>query len=210
MGILFYSSYPYWLNISIAFPRVYKCISRDKELYVELTFQGFSIPLPDWFCIGHNTVNRFSMPENFVSHIKNRFDLFSIMLSELNSMQQTAINKPQGRPKYSSSVIHYALLLRFMSWQSYKWLLQQFPLPLLPLLKKDNIRFYWLSKSCKAVIGERSYVRRLCTSCQWNVFAKFSTVSQWQFCRTKWRGDPVQGNSCVYDRVFKKVYSVGS
>ena len=154
MGISSYSSHPYWLIISTGFPRVYKYISRDKELHVQLTFQGFSILLPDWFCIGHNcTLNRFSMPENFVSHIKNRFDLFSTMLSELNSIQHY---KPQGRPKYSSSVIRYALLLRFMSWEPYKLLLQQFPLPLLPLLKKDHIKFYWLSKSCKIIIGERT------------------------------------------------------
>ena len=78
-------------------------------MHVKLTFQGFSIPLPDWFRIGHNcTVNRFSMLENFVSHIKNRSDSFSTLLSELNSIQNY---KPQGRPKFSSSMIHYALLL---------------------------------------------------------------------------------------------------
>ena len=113
------------------FTRVYQSISIDKELRVKLTFQGISIMLTDWFCIGHNcTVNRFSMLENFVSHIKKRSASFSTILSELNSIQHY---KPQGRSKFSSSMILYALLLRQTSWQSNKLLLQQFPLPSLSL-----------------------------------------------------------------------------
>ena len=144
------------------FPRVYECFSTDKELHVKLTFKGFLIPLPDWFRIGHNcTVNRFSM---VVSHIKNRSDSFSTILSQLNSIQHY---KPQGRPKFSSSIIHYALLLRYTSWQSHKLFLEQFPLPSLSLFKKITSGFTdSLSKICKIVIRERRYVRRLYTSCQ--------------------------------------------
>ena len=121
------------------FPRFYECISIDKELHVKLTFQGFSIPLPDWFHIGHNcTVNRFSMLEIFVSHIKNRSDSFTTILSELNSTQHY---KPQRCPKFSSSMILYALLLRYTSWQSYKLLQQRFSLPSLSLLKKITSGF---------------------------------------------------------------------
>ena len=129
------------------FPRVYEYISIGKELHVKLTFQGFSIPLPDWFRIGHNcTVNRFSMLKNFFSHIKNRSDSFSSILSELNSMQHY---KPQGRPKFSSSMIRYALLLRYTSWQSYKLLLQQFSLPSLSLSKKITSGFIDSVKAAK-------------------------------------------------------------
>ena len=78
------------------FLRVYECISIDKELHLKLTFEGFSTPFPDWVRIGHNCTvnNRFSILENFVSHIKNRSDSFSTIMDELNSIQQY---KPQGR-----------------------------------------------------------------------------------------------------------------
>lgn len=42
------------------FQRIYECINIGKELHVKLTFQGFPIPLPDWFCIDHNCkMNKF-------------------------------------------------------------------------------------------------------------------------------------------------------
>ena len=72
------------------------------------------------------------MLKNFVSHNKNRSDSFRTILSQLNSIQHY---KPQGRPKFSSSMLRYALLLRCTSQQSYKLLLQQCPLPSLSLSK---------------------------------------------------------------------------
>ena len=42
------------------FQRIYEYINIGKELHVKLTFQGFPIPLPDWFCIDHNfKMNKF-------------------------------------------------------------------------------------------------------------------------------------------------------
>ena len=75
-------------------PKVNECISVDKNLHARLTYQGLPIPLPDWLRIGHNCiVNKFSMLENLSSHIKNRSNLCSTILQELNSIQHY---KPQG------------------------------------------------------------------------------------------------------------------
>ena len=142
------------IDSKTGFPRVYECISIDKELHVKLTFLGYSISLPDWFRIGHYcTVNRFSMLKNFASYIKYRSDSFSTILSEQNSIQHY---KPQGRPNFSSSMIRYALLLRNTSWQSHKLLLQQFPLPSLSLFKKITSGFIDSVKAAKLLLENES------------------------------------------------------
>ena len=47
-------------------------------------------------------------------------------LDELNNRQ---FLKPKGRPPYSIEMIHYGLHLRHTSFQGYKQLLEEFPLP---------------------------------------------------------------------------------
>ena len=44
--------------------------------------------------------------------------------------------KPKGHYPFSSEIIRYALLLRYTSLQSYKLLLEKFPLPSISLLNK--------------------------------------------------------------------------
>ena len=162
------------LDSKTGFQRVYEFISIDKELHVKRTIQWFSIPLANCFRIGHNlTVNRFSILKSFASHTKNRSNLLITILSELNSIQHY---KLQDRPKFSISMKAFALLLCYTSWQSYKLLLEQFLLPSLSLSKKIKSAFID-SISCKTVIRERSWVRRLCTSYRWNIFAKVNIFS---------------------------------
>ena len=115
-------------------PAVRECISIDRNLHVTLTYNGYVIPLPEWFRSGHNcTVTKFSMLENFASYVKQKGEEYSIILKELNDIQHY---KPQGRPKYSSTMIRFSLLLRYSSCQTYKLLLEQLPLPSLSLMKK--------------------------------------------------------------------------
>ena len=87
-----------------------------------------------WFRSGHNCkLNRFSMLENFPVYLKSKGTEINTILTELNEIKHY---KPQGRPTYSSSMIQYALLLRYTSAQSYKLLLDQLPLPSFSLLRK--------------------------------------------------------------------------
>ena len=178
-------------------------------MHVKLTFQGFSIPVPDWFRVGHDcTVNRFSMLENFVSHIKNRSDSFSTILSELNSIQHY---KPQRRPKFSSSRIHYALLLRYTSWQSYKLLLQQFPLPSLSLLKNTTSGFIDSVKAAKLLLEKEAMSEDCVLLVDEMYLQKSVQFHSRNFIERNEEGNkgiPVQGNNFVYDSVFKIVYSV--
>ena len=115
-------------------PEVMECISVDKNLHVKLSYRGYHVPLPEWFrCNQSCKLTRLSMLENLVTHIKNKGCEFNNILNELNEVQ---FYQPKGRPKYSSALIRFALLLRYNSLQTYKLLLEQLPLPSLSLLEK--------------------------------------------------------------------------
>ena len=70
------------------------------------------------------------MMENFPVYFQSQAETFSSVVDELREYK---FNK---RPVYSAKVIRYALFLRYTSIQSYKILLEDFPLPSLSLLQK--------------------------------------------------------------------------
>ena len=114
-------------NEQTGIPTVLECISINKELQVNLTYKGYSIPLPEWFRSGHSCkLTRFSMLENFASYVRNKGTEFNGILEELNNIQ---FYQPKGRPKYSTRLIRFALLLRYNFCQAYRLLLEQLPLP---------------------------------------------------------------------------------
>ena len=99
-----------------------------------LTYDGHVAPLPEWFRHGQNcTVTRFSMLETFASYIKQKGEECSVILKELNNIQYY---QPQGRPKFSSILIRFALMLQYSSCQTYKLLLKKLPLPSMSVLGK--------------------------------------------------------------------------
>ena len=69
------------------------------------------------------------MLENFPSYLESQTENF-LIFDELRKRQ---FKKNQV---YSSEIIQYALLLRYTSLQSYKLLLDEFPLPSISLLNK--------------------------------------------------------------------------
>ena len=72
--------------------------------------------------------------ENIPAYIVNRV---SEMLQEiLREMQKNQYIKVKGRPPYSSDLIRFALMQRYTSRQSYKFLLNELPLPSSSLLQK--------------------------------------------------------------------------
>ena len=129
---------------------------------------------PELLRHGQNcTVARFSMLENFTSYIKQKGEECSDILKERNIIQ---CYKPQGRPKFSSILIRFALMLRYSSCQMYKLLLKELPLPSsLCVLKK------WTSAEVDSVkvaklLLEKQTVRWFCFNCWWNVFTKICIV----------------------------------
>ena len=114
---------------------VLECIRVNKELHVQLQFSGNPLPLPYWCVRGTNAkLSRFGMLINLAPCIRNLSEQNPYsLIEELESRRNC---KPGGHPPFSSEMIRYALLLRYTSLQSYKLLLEKFPLPSISLLNK--------------------------------------------------------------------------
>ena len=111
-------------------PKVTACIRVDDEWHVKLFLRDSPVPLPQCFRYGHNCkLTSKSMLENFSSYLESQTENFSIFY-ELRKRQ---FKKNQV---CYSEIIQYALLLHYTSLQSYKLLLDEFPLPSISLLNK--------------------------------------------------------------------------
>ena len=100
-------------------------------LHVQLGFNGSPVPVAQWFRQGTDCrLTRKSMLENFPVYLRTYADNHSSIFEELLQYRFTK------KPIYSANIIRYSLLLRYTSIQSYKVLLQDFPLPSLSLLQK--------------------------------------------------------------------------
>ena len=95
----------------------------DDKLHVKLFLRGSPAPITQWFRYGHNCkLTNKSMLEHFPAYLESQIENFSIF-DELRKKQF------QKNQVYSSEIIQYTLLLRYTSLQSYKLLLDGFPLP---------------------------------------------------------------------------------
>ena len=76
--------------------------------------------------------------------------------------------KPKGHPPFSSVMIRYALLLRYTSLQSYKLILEKFPLPSISLLNKlqqggvDAFKAVNILRDKGEISGDEMYLQK-CT-----------------------------------------------
>ena len=117
-----------------AFPIVREAIKVDNNLHVQLQYCNNPVPLPQWFSQGRNAkLTNFSILENFPQYLRNFANEQKSLIAELQKRQY---HRSKGQPPYSSEMIRFALLLRYTSFQAYKILLQNFPLPSLSLLAK--------------------------------------------------------------------------
>ena len=118
-----------------SFPNGFECIMVDKEVHVQLQFSGNPLPLPYWFVRGTNAkLSRFGMRINLAPYIRNVSEQNPYPLIE--ELENRRNSKPKGHPPFSSEMIRYVLLLRYTSVQSYKLLLEKFPLPSISQLNK--------------------------------------------------------------------------
>ena len=112
-------------------PCVTETIRVDNLLHVQLFFKSLPLPLPQWFRNGRNcTLTSKSMLVNLSTYIRNENENNSSIIEELREL------KFQKCPIYSARIIRYALLVRYTSFQAYKLLLEEFPMPYLSLLEK--------------------------------------------------------------------------
>lgn len=122
-------------NEQTQFPTVLESIRVHKDLHVQLQYNGVPRPLPQWFVKGHNAkLVKLSMLENFPTYIK--LTATENQQTLLQELRQRELYKPKGRPPFSTTMIRYALHLRYTSLQSYKLILKKFPMPSISLLNK--------------------------------------------------------------------------
>ena len=129
------------------FPHIFEAIKVDKDLHVQLQYEGTPLPLPQWFTHGHNAkLTKYSMLENFPPYIQGVISEKADQYTLLDELCKRKLFKPKGQPPYSPQMIRYALLLRYTSVQAYKFLQEKIPFPSLSLLQKlqkggvDSIR----------------------------------------------------------------------
>lgn len=117
------------------FPSILETIKIDRELHVQLQYNGMPLPLPRWFVHGHNArLTKLSMLENLPAYIKNTaIDNHNSILEEL---KERSFYHPLGRPPFSAELLRYALHLRYTSLQAYTQILERFPMPSISLLRK--------------------------------------------------------------------------
>ena len=119
------------------FPGIVESIKVDQSLYVQLQFNGHPVPLSAWFTKSRNaTLTRFSQLNNFPNAIRVVSEETECSRSLLNEMLDISNYQAKGRPPYSSAMIRFALHLRYTSLQSYKLLLEKFPLPSISTLHR--------------------------------------------------------------------------
>ena len=117
--------------------------------------------------------------ENFPAYTRNTAtDYYNELLNELN---QRNFYKRQGRPPYLSSMIRYALHLRYMSLQAYRLLLEKSPMPFLSLLHNIQQCGVDALKALKTL--KRPLFSGLYFDDRSSVFAKICTVSIRGECR---------------------------
>ena len=143
-------------------------------MHYKLTFQGLIIPFLEWFRSGHNcSLTWFSVLENFASYIKNKSVDYNVILKELYTIQNY---KTQRRPKHSTVMIKFPLLVWYTSYQTYRLSLEHLPLSSLSLLKSLHLKMLMLLKlqNCR---WKNLYFRRRCPHYWWNVLANISALS---------------------------------
>ena len=132
------------------FPVIFESIKVDQSLHVQLQFNGHPVPLPAWFTKGWNvTLTRFSQLNNFPNVIRVVSEETECSRSLLNEMLDISNYQAKGRPPYSSAMIRFALHLRYTSLQSYKLLLEKFPLPSISTLHRIQAGGLDTSKAAK-------------------------------------------------------------
>ena len=139
---------------SFSIPKVTETIVVDENLHVKLFSSGVPIPLPSWFTRGSDCrLTKKSILANFPPYIKT-FSERTIDYNILDELQKIKFKKPEDRPKFTSEILQFSLLLRYTSLSAYELLLKEFPLPSISLLSKLSKGGVEPLKAAKLLLNE--------------------------------------------------------
>ena len=116
-------------------PKITEVIAIDNDLHVKLFLSGSPVPLPVWFTKGKDCrLTKKSYLENFPPYLRSfSEDSHNNIMDELLEIR---FKKPNDKPKFSSELLQFALMLCYTSLPAYRLLLDYFALPSISLLKK--------------------------------------------------------------------------
>ena len=125
----------YHLVISSGLASVKECITIYSDFQVKLSYEGSLIPLPSY--IKNSTdhkITHLDALENLPKYCRNFDSNYDVDV--IKELIQLCYFSPRGRPKYSSQVLRFSLLLRYTSNSAYGVLKKYLPLPSNSLLRK--------------------------------------------------------------------------
>ena len=114
---------------------VKECIHIDSNLTVKLSYEGCNIPLPSYIARAEGSkLTSLDMLTNLPVYCKHAEGTCETnVIKELLKLQY---NNPKGRPPYSTTVLRFALMMRYTSNSAYQYLKNFLPLPSYSLLTK--------------------------------------------------------------------------
>ena len=125
----------YHLVIRSGLASVKECITIYTYFQVKLSFENSQIPLPSY--IQNSTDHKLThldALENLPSYCRNFNSKYDVDV--IKELIQLCYFSPRGRPKYSSQVLRFSLMLRYTSNSAYSFLKKYIPLPSNSLLRK--------------------------------------------------------------------------
>ena len=134
--------------------KITEAIRIDNDLHIQLFHESRQLPLPKWFRKGGTCILKsVTELENFPAYIRLASEkIHSSIADELYEL------KFKKRPKYSSSLIRYSLMLRYTSLQSYNMLREEFRLPTTTFLRNYIQGSIDSLESAKFVFVKRFYM----------------------------------------------------
>ena len=133
----------YRLNIESGIVVVKECIYIDQNFNLQLSYEGIPLQVPTYirqspFC----QVRSLDMLTNLPNYCRN-FNPDDYAINVIKDLIKLTHYSPKGIPKYSSSALRFALLLRYTSNYGYNFLKKHFPVPsetVLKSLKSNSIQ----------------------------------------------------------------------
>ena len=137
--------------ISSVVATVKECVHVDSNLHVKLSYEGCPIPLPGYIDRAKGSkLTSLDMLTNLPVYCKDvEATCETNIISELLNLQYC---NPKGRPPYSTTVLRFALILRYTFNTGYRYLQKFLPLPSYSLLYRLKSQPF---DTCKGLLSLR-------------------------------------------------------
>ena len=118
----------YRVEIDSGIAAIKECIHVDSNLHVKLSYESVPIPLPTYLSkMSSGKLNSLDLLTNLPSFCRNATCPCDIDV--IKKLLRVSFYSPKGRPKFSSDVLRFSLILRYTSHSAYQFISKFLPLP---------------------------------------------------------------------------------